>query len=123
MSGISLISDTNPLIYLLDGNEEVASFLNGKYVWVSVISELELYGKKGMTRSEILMINNLIESCFVAELNPYIKTKTKELLQEYHVRLPDAIIAATALYMGLPLFTSDVGFQKINGLQIIKLEI
>jgi hypothetical protein len=47
MSGISILSDTNPLIYLLDGNTEVADFLDGKQVWISVITELELFGKKG----------------------------------------------------------------------------
>ncbi|MEX0780292.1 MAG: hypothetical protein WD491_04185 [Balneolales bacterium] len=50
MNGISLLSDTNPLIYLLDGNESAAEYLDGKQVWLSVISELELFGKKGLIK-------------------------------------------------------------------------
>jgi predicted nucleic acid-binding protein len=46
MNGISVVSDTNPLIYLLDGNRDVAEYLDGKHVWVSVITELELFAKK-----------------------------------------------------------------------------
>jgi len=51
MSGISVVSDTNPLIYLMDGThhftETSASLLDKKHVWISVITELELFGKKG----------------------------------------------------------------------------
>jgi len=89
MNGISLLSDTNPLIYLLAGNSEVADFLN---------------------------------NVFLTEINPQIKTITKDLLQKYPVRLPDAIIAATALYLDLPLFTADVEFKKIPELKLILLE-
>lgn len=51
MNGISIVSDTNPLIYLLDGNKTVAEFLDQKQVWVSVISELELFREKRFKRS------------------------------------------------------------------------
>ena len=52
MNGISIVSDTNPLIYLLNGSQKAASYLYGKQVWISVISELELFGKKGLTETE-----------------------------------------------------------------------
>jgi predicted nucleic acid-binding protein len=66
MNGISIISDTNPLIYLLNGNSDAADYLDGKQVWLSVISELELFGKKGLSDIEKDNINDLLESCFVA---------------------------------------------------------
>jgi predicted nucleic acid-binding protein len=50
MNGISILADANPLIYLLDGNVEVAEFLDEKQVWLSVISELELFGKRGLSK-------------------------------------------------------------------------
>ena len=52
MNGNSIVSDTNPLIYLLDGKKKAADYLDGKQVWISVISELELFGKKGLTENE-----------------------------------------------------------------------
>jgi predicted nucleic acid-binding protein len=122
MNGISLLSDTNPLIYLLDGNNDVAEILDEKQIWLSVISELELYGKRGLRSDEKKEIDFLINSCFVAELTPQIKQIAKELLQKYVVRLPDAIIAATAIYLDLPLLTADTGFQKIQELKLILLE-
>ena len=36
----------------------------------------------------------------------------------YKTKLPDAIIAATAMVHGLPLITADVGFKKIEGLRL-----
>ena len=44
-------------------------------------------------------------------------------MQKFVVKLPDAIIAATALYLDLPLLTADTGFQKIQDLKLILLEI
>jgi len=34
----------------------------------------------------------------------------------------DAIIAATAIYLDLPLLTADTGFEKIPQLKLILLE-
>ncbi len=48
MNGISIVSDINPLIYLLSGNRFAADYLDGKQVWISVVSELELYGNKDL---------------------------------------------------------------------------
>jgi predicted nucleic acid-binding protein len=123
MSGISILSDTNPLIYLLDGNTEVADFLDGKQVWISVITELELFGKKGLSDDEVSEINSLLESCFIAEINLQIKNSTKQLMQKFSLKLPDAIIAATALYLDLPLLTADEGFKKVPELKLILIEI
>ncbi len=123
MNGISLICDTNPLVYLLDGNDDVASFLDGKQVWISFISELELFGKKGLNKEEKREINNLIDSCFIADMNLQIKEKTKDLIQKNHIKLSDAIIAATAQYLDLPLLTADIGFKAIHNLKLVILEL
>ena len=52
MSGISIIVDTNIVVYLLNGNERVAELLNGNEIYLSFITELELFGKKDLTPSE-----------------------------------------------------------------------
>ena len=40
--------------------------------------------------------------------------------QQYRIRLPDALIAATAFYLGFPLVTRNTrDFQTINGLVIL----
>jgi len=122
MSGKSIVSDTNPLIYLLQGNSLAEEYLDGRQVWISVISELELFGKKGLKPTEILVIQDLVDHCFITDLNPGIKKYTKELLQNTNLKLPDAIVAATALYLDLPLLIADIQFRQIDGLKLILLE-
>jgi predicted nucleic acid-binding protein len=122
MNGVSIVSDTNPLIYLLNGSKKAAEYLNDKQVWISAISELELYGKKGLTKAEKNNIDLLIESCFIAELNYGIKNITKILLQKVNIKLPDAIVAATALYLDLPLLTFDSDFTRVPELKLFILE-
>lgn len=119
MSGIRIVSDTNPLIYLLSGNEEVGNHLDGKECWISVITELELFGKKGLNAQHKREIQKLLDSCFIVDLLPDIKTLTKEIQQTNDLKLPDAIIASTALYLDLPLLTADRNFKKIRELELI----
>jgi hypothetical protein len=58
----------------------------------------------------------------VIDINPVIKSRTIQLRQENKVKLPDAIIAATAIAFDLPLFTADKGFKTIEGLSLILFE-
>jgi hypothetical protein len=67
MNGINLVCDTNPLIYLLNGDIKSAQYLDGKQVWISVITELKLFGKKGLNTTEKSEIKSLVDSCFIAD--------------------------------------------------------
>ena len=62
---------------------------------------------------------------FIAEaeqmpLDEVIIQQTIRLRQQHRIKLPDAIIAATALVHGLPLLTRNVSdFRAIAGLAIL----
>lgn len=43
------------------------------------------------------------------------------LRREYHLSLPDAGIAATAIQSELPLVTRDKAFRKVSELKIVTL--
>ena len=75
-----------------------------------------------MTFEEKRNIEDLSENCFIIDLNNDIKKLTKNLLQTVNIKLPDAIIAATAIYLDLPLLTFDAGFKAIPGLNLFILE-
>ena len=119
MSGIRVLCDTNPLIYLLDGNDELADFLNNKQIHISVITELELFGKPDLSETDRKIIETMLESCFVTEINHEIKQIYKHIKQNYTLKLPDAVIAATAISLDIPLLTSDHEFKKISNLKLI----
>lgn len=118
MSEHRLLCDTNVLIYLLNGNTTVAEFLDHKNIFISFITELELYGKR-MNPPQLSIIKSLIDNCIVIDLIQPIKNIVIELRQKYTIKLPDAIIAATAIYYDVPLVTFDVGFKSIDELKLI----
>lgn len=121
MNGIDLqaVCDTNIAIYLLSGDKELADLLHGLDAKLSFISELELLSKPDMTQPEATKTKAFINSCTVIEMSPAIKKKTIEIRQRSRIKLPDAIVAATAISLNLPLITADQQFEKILGLTVV----
>ena len=119
---IDFIADTNFLIYVHEGNELVAPFLEYNF-GISFISKVELLGFKDLNEYDETKLKELIKDCFNLEWNSKIKEKTIELRRKYNVKLPDAIIAATSLVYGIPLVTADKGFSKLEQLDLILVEI
>ena len=123
MSGNSLLIDTNIALYLLNGDTTIAELLNGRDIHVSFITELELLGFQGITKEDALFVKDFLDSCIIVDLNQAIKSITINLKQAYKIKLPDAIIAATSVYMNLPLISADKGFDRIDDLKFIRYEI
>lgn len=122
MNGNKLFLDTNIILYLLDGDETLAEFLNGKQLYISVITELELLAYKGITAKEEKIITEFINQCKTITINNNIKQETIRIRKTYNTKLPDSIIIATALYLDLPLITADVEFKKVEELTLIQYE-
>ena len=49
MSGKEILVDTNIILYLLNGSDTLEKVLQGKDVYISFITELELIGFKNIT--------------------------------------------------------------------------
>lgn len=122
MNGSKLFLDTNIILYLLNGDKTLAELLNGKQLYISVITELELLAFKGITKKEEKVIIDFVSNCKSINLNSDIKQKTIKIRKAYNIKLPDSIIIATALYLDLPLITSDVDFKKVDELTLIHYE-
>lgn len=122
MNGGRLLLDTNIILYLLDGDETLIDILEGKQVYVSFVTELELYGFKQLTPDEKQKIDRVLSSCTVIDINAGIKSKTIEIRQNHNVKLPDSLIAGTALYFDIPLISADKGFNIIESLNLLNYE-
>jgi predicted nucleic acid-binding protein len=123
MSGNSLLIDTNIALYLLNGDTTIAELLNGRDIHVSFITELELLGFQGIKKEDVSFVKDFLDSCIIVDLNQAIKSITINLKQTYKIKLPDAIIAATSVYMNLPLISADKDFDRIDDLKFIRYEI
>lgn len=122
MNGDNILIDTNIALYLLSGDRVVAEILDGKNVYVSCITELELLGFHGMTKEEQRRIEKFLKECIIVDLNESIKKETVKIKQSYKIKLPDAIIGATSIYMNVPLISADSSFEKFDEIQFIKYE-
>ena len=68
-------------------------------------------------------IGNFLNDCTIIDIYTRIKTYTLDIKQKQKVKLPDAIIAATALFLDIPLITADKGFKKIKGIKLNLFEV
>jgi predicted nucleic acid-binding protein len=122
MNGDRILIDTNTAIYLLNGDSTLARLLDQKNIYISFISQLELLGFPGITAESEKMILEMIDSCVVIDINNFIKSEVIRLRRKYSIKLPDSIIAATALYFDLPFLTADNDFVKIEELNLMLYE-
>ncbi len=122
MSGNSLFLDTNIILYLLNGDETLAELLDEKQLYISVITELELLAYKGITNEEDIIIKDFVSQCKTININSSIKQETIRIRKTFNMKLPDSIIIATAIYLDLPLITSDIEFKKVEELTLILYE-
>ena len=123
MSGKEILVDTNIFLYLLKGNNTLENILQGKNIYVSFITELELIGFKNITAKEEKQIAALLSECLQVSMNDTIKEKYVELRKKYNLKLADAVIAATAIASNIPLITSDKQFSTVKDLRLITYEI
>ncbi len=118
MSSFSFVADTNFLIDVHQGLEKTESFLDGTAI-VSVISEIELLGWHLLSIEEKLSLESLLNDCVIIELNAEIKKIAISIRQNFKIKTPDAIIAATSKFLQIPLVTSDKGFKSIPDIELI----
>jgi predicted nucleic acid-binding protein len=122
MNGIDFLADTNILLYILEGRPAIKPFINDNLA-VSVIAEIELLGWHKITATQSLVIKNLLNSCFIIELIPAVKEIAINLRQSHKLKLPDAIVAATAVHLKVPLLTADKNMSKLKDINVLLLEI
>jgi predicted nucleic acid-binding protein len=122
MSGTDYLVDTNILIHLGNGDPAITEFLQGKNIFVSFISEMELLSKPGLTAENIKILQAMISSCILVDFNHEIKVDAIKLRRNHRLKLPDAIIAAPAKNLRLPLLTSDKDFKKISGIELFVIQ-
>lgn len=121
MNGSKFLVDTNVLLYVITGNSAVFDYINEEF-YISEITEIELLGNKGITDLQLRYRSEIIDNCTVVSLSEYIKRITIQLKQSYKLKIPDAIIAATAIYLNIPLLTADKDFKKIKELDLVLIQ-
>ena len=123
MSGIDYLIDTNILIYIIKGNPKVEYFAKSEILAISYITEMEVLGKYQISEDEMQIIGNVLENCCVFEMDTQIKQYAINIKQHTRIKLPDAIVAATAIKNNIPLVTADEDFKRIANLDLVFIDI
>ena len=113
--------DTNIILYLLGGR--LAENLPIGDYYVSVITEIELLSYPNLDAKTEENIRSFLAQLKLINLNNAIKTKAIQLRREYKIKLPDAIIVATALILNAPLLSNDLRLNNISDLDCRQLKL
>ncbi len=117
-----IVLDTNVLIDILNDNqltiEKIQSLDTSLAISSITVMEL-LYGV--LNKSEIEKLENFFTLFKIIDINEDISKQSIALIKTYaknhKLDAPSSFIAATALTLNVPLFTSKLkNFQFINGL-------
>jgi predicted nucleic acid-binding protein len=101
--------DTNILIYLSKRKLELEKIASPDvYLSISVITYMEVLGFKFENKLEKHSIEQLCKCLPLIGLNTEIVHKVIEIRQHHRIKLPDAIILATAIIYKMDLITANV---------------
>ena len=123
MNGDPLLLDTNIVLYYLNGEKSLFPVLEERQLYLSFITQLELLSFHGITGTETEAINGFFNECTIIDITSRIKELTIELRKKYRLKLPDAIVAASAQYLNIPLITADKGIRRINEIDLIFFQV
>ena len=121
MNGIKFLLDTNCVFLLLQG--ELNSFKDNiviRETAISVITKMEFLSNPNLGTKDTYLFNNFLDEIttfFISESDEDLIKETVAVRKKYKLKLPDAIIASTALSNNLTLISADAAYSKIHNLK------
>jgi len=118
---MSQVLDTNIVLYSLGGRLGLP--LGASEYFISVITEMELLSFPGLAGDEEASVRLFISKVRVCQLTRPIREKAIELRSKYGLKLPDAIIAATAVVLACDLITNDRALLNLPGIAVYGISL
>ena len=118
---LSIVLDTNVILYFLAGR--LSEPLPPAEYYISVITEMELLSYPLLKSEEETEIHEFLTDVVVVDLNQEIKQSAVALRRKYRLKLPDAVVVATAQYLKAELFTNDLKILAIPLLSVNALPL
>ena len=113
--------DTNAVISLLQGNSSIEFKLSqAGWIGISVISVIEFFSFPRLTTADNQIFSTFLQRIETVPLLDDLKflQKVSALKLRTRLKLPDAIIAQSAIEKNATLITNDKDFSKIPTLVI-----
>jgi predicted nucleic acid-binding protein len=115
------VLDTNAVVSLLNGNQQLASKLeSAAYVGISVVTYLEFLAFDGLTDDDRKCFKQF---CSRDEIVPLthdgeLAENALSLRTQHRLKIPDAVIGATAICRNALIITNDSHFSGISSLSV-----
>jgi len=114
--------DTNAIVSLLRGEESVRLIIaHPQWIGISIISHLEFLSFPNLNECDRELFKKFSQQVDVIGLdieNRLLMQTIVDMRRQYRLKLPDAIIAATAVCQNATLVTADRDFQSLPDLSL-----
>ncbi|HOJ96642.1 MAG TPA: type II toxin-antitoxin system VapC family toxin [Methanospirillum sp.] len=117
--------DSNILIYFITGSapdnvlRTIRNILVSSF-YISIISRIEVLGWNKHTDESYKKTNDLLHYSTIIPVDEAVANEAIRIRQRTHTKLPDAVIAATAISLSATLVTRNYkDFISIQGLKLL----
>jgi predicted nucleic acid-binding protein len=121
MSGERYLLDTNAIVCLLRGDEALHQRLqSAEWVGISILSQIEFLAFPNLSENDGRIFQEFSAAVDVVGLDRAERALIDRIVSlriQYRLRLPDAIIAATAIERGAILITDDRQLRKLSAVK------
>lgn len=117
--------DSNILIYFITASASDDVLINIKKIlissfFISIITKIEVLGWNKHTEESYRMTNDLLKYGTIIPVDEAVAAHTIHLRRKTNIKLPDAVIAATAISLSATLVTRNYkDFNSITEIEII----
>ena len=114
--------DSNTVIYASQPDARFAvcrQWVEQEQVAISAISRVEVMGFHNLTQTDAEFLATVLRFVPQLPISDAVLDQAVKIRQQFRLKTPDAIVAATALEHGLALITADQGFRRVAGLIVI----
>lgn len=109
MIGNKAVLDTNVIIDFSKNKLDIRKFSdNYPFLYVSIISYVELLGYNFINKKEQILIENILKQFPIVNVDVAIANVAINYRKKNKIKLPDALIISTAKIVGADLITSNV---------------
>ncbi|WP_230658996.1 PIN domain-containing protein [Psychrobacter sp. I-STPA10] len=115
MNGTKYLLDTCFILGLYNQNDDVLDRFGDTLIencHISVINRIEIFGYAHISSTDERTLWELLSEMVCLPLSYRVEMETIKIRKQYKIKLPDAIILATANIYDLELLTLDKGLMK-----------
>jgi hypothetical protein len=123
MSGSRFLLDTNAVVALLAGQGTIGATLNdADWIGISVITKIEFLVFQDLDAHDRELFDDfekLVEVVGIDSKDSALIKRTIALRKAYGLKVPDAIVGATAMENSATLITLDDDFRRVQELVVL----